>query len=244
MKKLIVLIVTGGILSGFLFISCKKDKSSPATPAPPTQSNPVSTSLSGLGDHYGFPSGTIYHLPPNIRVIGGIYGGDPGKKGEKGAGKPENKPYSLPKTNYTQFGYGTFVNCYTMLYNANNSEYMLIIPEGLIMMESLHSIPAPTDTAKSGLIITPDTILIGAHDTAAVCLRSFCLNQWHAAPTVLNQYMLRVITNNDQLINIISALKNKKSLDQHLSEIQDYIWKVTNGPGITQNDLDIMKSWF
>ena len=243
MKKTLSAIVIGALLISVSFISCKK-----TSDAPDTSGNHVlnyyTGSLSGLGTHGGLPAGFAFAWPSNIKIIGYMTGGDPGSKTIFKLPKNlKNIPSSLSKGNYTEYGIGTYVNVYMKLYNTNNTPYQLIIPSGVIMCDSFPNDTTVVDTSQSGIIIPPDTINIPGSDTVGVCLKSFCLNEHHAAPSSLNKYKFAVITSNESLHTVVTILRNKKSLSAHISDIQTILWKITDGQGLSQADIDMMNSW-
>ena len=247
MKKAAIVIILGGLVLSLAFISCKKDKDTTPNNNVTTQSVNLTTSLSGLGSHGGQPSGTPYHLPSNIKVIGSMVGGYPGSKTHfnypKSLENIQQYLASVPKSEYTEYGYGTYIDVYMKLRNTSNSAYSLIIPAGLIMCDSIPEDSTVTDTSQSGIIIVPDTIVIPGGDTVGICLKSFCLNLHHSIPSSHNVYLLKVITNNDQLHSVVTILQNKKSIAEHIYEIQGILWEITDGDGLTQEDIDLMNSW-
>jgi len=244
MKKTLSAIVLGAFLISFALISCKKN----SDPAPDNQNNIVanfySTSLSGFGSHGGFPSGNAFALPHNIKLVGHMTGGIPGKfPGFKISKTIENIPSSLPKSIFTEYGLGTYVNIYMKLYNTSTSSYKLIIPEGVIMCDSFPNDTTVYDSTQTGIIIQPDTIDFPPTDTLSICLKSFCLNLHHAIPSAQTIYRFAVITNNESLHRVVTILRNKKTLADHVSEIQSILWDITDGAGLTQADIDMMNSW-
>lgn len=220
--------------------SCKKDSSNPSDQSSPTTI--YSTSLSGFGSHGGAPTGTAFVLPPNIKIVGSLTGGQPGFKINKTIGNINSYLASLAKTNYDQHGLGTYVNVYFQLRNTANVAFKLIMPAGLIMCDSLPNDTIADDTTQSGIIVTDDTIVIPGDDTVGVCMSSFCLNLHHSVPSG-NKYMFKVITNNNQLSQVVAILRTKKTLPDHISDIQSILWEITDGAGLTQADIDMMNSW-
>lgn len=249
MKKTLTAIVIGCIALSMIITSCKKKETEDPYVPPviaPYYGPVYSTSLSGLGSHGGVPSGTPYVLPSNVKIIGAVYGGVYGGKSGQNVDKSlANLDYYLshkPKTNWAEYGYGTYVDVYAKLKNISSSAYNLIVPAGLIMCREYPGDTIVTDSTQSGLVIVSDTITIPAGDTVGVCLKSFCLNAHYGVPYG-NLYSLKVVSNNDQLNKVITILKNKKSIAAHLYEIQDILWKISDGTGLTQPDINLMNSW-
>lgn len=245
MKKLLALLILGTMFLFVLMTSCSKEDNNNGNnqiPAP-TQS----ASLSGFGNHGGYPSGSPYALPTNIKLIGSMYGGTPPGFGrffddEKSLKNIDEYQASSPKLNYTEYGIGTYVDVYMVLFNNSNSPYNLIIPGGLILCDSTHGDTTSTDTTQSGIIIVNDTMHFRPMDTLGVCLKSFCTNLHYGIPYG-NKYTFSVVTNNEQMCQLLGLLRHKKSLAEHVSEIQGYIWQITDGTGLTQADIDTIKSW-
>ena len=175
MKKALTVLAIGAILVSIAFVSCQKNDNS-APPKTDTQvANFYTNNLSGLGTHFGWPSGNAFHLPSNIKIIGCMVAGDPGNKSSY---KPPSKnlanlPIMLPKGVYTPYGLGTYVNIYAKLVNTSSHSYNLIIPSGLIMCDSIPGDTTVVDTTQGGIIIPPDTIPCPGGDTVRVCLKSF-----------------------------------------------------------------------
>jgi hypothetical protein len=250
-KHFFLLLLLGFVLSVFV-VSCKKDTDKTGNGVnnpyvPPTPQGPVlSSSLAGLGDHSGSPSGTAFHLPSNIKVLGHMYGGFPGKGDNfqypKTAEGLKALLASTPKTFWDEYGLGTFVNIYATFTNTNTTPTFLVIPAGLIMRDSLND-SIPLDTAQGGIIIVPDTIIIRGGDTVNVVLKSFCTNLHHIAPDSQHHYGFSVVSNNDKIYQVISILRSKKSLLDHVSDIQSIIWNITDYGVLTQADIDLMNSW-
>lgn len=246
MKKLFAFSVSGAIFLFVIATSCNKDDDN-STPVVQPNTPTLSTSLSGLGNHGGYPSGTPYVLPSNIKLIGSMYGGSPPGyshyfSGPKNIKNIDEYQSSSPKINYDEYGLGTYVYVYMKLYNNSNFPYKLIVPGGLIMSDSTHGDTTSTDTTQSGLVIVEDTIHFPPNDTVGVCLKSFCCNLHHGIPYG-NKYTFSVISNNDQLYKMTNILRGKTSLEEHVSDIQGYIWQITDGTGLTQADIDVMTSW-
>ncbi len=229
-----------------VLVSCNKDK----TVAPEVNPLPGPTltpSLSGFGAHGGVPSGSIFVLPSNVKQIGEIYGGLPGKSftGSKTSGAWESFMSTMPKSSYVEHGIGEYVNLYMKLHNTSPNPTSFVFPAGLVFTNKSLDDSTVIDTAQTGLIVIPDTITIPGGDTSEILLKSFCTNLNHHAPGATSIYMMKVVTNNDQLNSLIGALntKSKTILINHLGEIQSFVWKITNNTGILQADLDAIRAW-
>lgn len=121
--------------------------------------------------------------------------------------------------------------------------YNLIIPCGVIFSDTTHGeYTTSTDSTQSVFVIAPQSIHFDAYDTLGICLKTFCLNLHHGMPYG-NKYMFTVVSDNEQFYRMTSILHTKTSIEEHVGDIQSYIWQVTDGPGLTQVDYDVMNSW-
>ncbi len=233
------------LLSLAIFIvSCSKDKTPPAdVPAP----GPVlSTSLAGFGTYGGTPSGTAFVLPSNVKLVGSILGGDPGKSpfiGKKTYQAWENFIANSPKSNWVTHGLGVFVNLYMKLYNTSSSPTTFVFPAGLVFCNKSVDDSTVIDTTQTGIIIIPDTVTIPGGDTLDLILKSFCSNSHRGVPGPSSIYISKVVSNNDQLVRFMAALKGKTTLVNHESDILTYIWQITGGTPLTAADYTIIASW-
>jgi hypothetical protein len=244
MKKTLSAIAIGAFILSIVAISCKKNTDQSTPDNSNHQASFYTTSLSGLGSHGGVPSGNAFVLPTNIQLIGSMTGGLPGKSPIYEVTKTiENIPSSLPKSVYTEYGIGTYVNIYMKLFNTSYSSYKLIVPAGVIMTDSLPNDSTVVDTTQGGIIIEPDTIVFDPRDTMNICLKSFCINLHHGIPTLYNVYKFAAITNNESLHKVITILRNKKTLLDHVGDIQSILWEITDGAGLSQASIDMMNSW-
>jgi hypothetical protein len=207
-------------------VSCKKSEDDPTPAATTTTTQPTySTSLSGFGSHGGSPTGAPYSFPSNVKVVGQLWGGD-------------NSGGSLT---YNNIGLGEgYVTIYFRLVNTNASSYSLTFPSGMIISRDNCD---PGDSSQSGTLITPATVTLNAHDTTNICLSMYCINGGFHVSSQTDLYSVKVVSNNDQLNKLITALKNKTSLAMHSYEIQDMIWEISDGTGITQADFDFIATW-
>ncbi len=224
-------------------ISCSKDKNPPVDV---TVNTGLTASLAGFGSHGGTPSGVTYVLPNNIKVIGEIYGGFPGKSGFVGKKTVEawqNYIANAPKSNYITHGIGQYVDLYMKLYNTSSNASSFVFPAGLVFCNKSLNDSTVIDTTQSGIVIIPDTVTIPGGDTLLLCLKSFCSNLNFHAPNANSIYTYKVVSNNDQMNRFIAALKGKISLAAHVGDIQSYVWKITNNTGLTAEDYAIISTW-
>jgi len=241
MKKIIYLLVISLVI---IIVSCRKDKTTvinfvPVTPV-------LSTSMAGFGPNFGTPSGTAWNLPANIKVVGAILGGNPGKapfSGVKTQSAWAVYESNSPKTDWVTQGLGEFVSLYMKLTNAGTSTATFVFPAGLVFCNSGNGDTTAVDTTQTGVIVVSDTVVVPVGDTVNLCLKTYCCNLSRHAPTFNSIYQPKVISNNNQMVNFITALKGKTTLANHESDIQSYIWQFTGGTPLTAADYATIASW-
>jgi hypothetical protein len=247
MKKNLLFLVLFSLI--FVVVSCKKEKTNPPTDVPYVPVAPVlSTSLSGLGYNSGTPVGTSWAFPANVKVVGHILGGDPGKAAfldAKTIVNWENYTSNLPKSNWETHGLGMFVNLYMKLYNSSASPTSFIFPAGLLFCNDSTTDTIVTDTCQTGIIVIPDTVNIPGGDTINLCLKSFCTNPSRHSSNSQAIYSPKVVSNNDQVYRFIGALKGKSlmTLTSHESDILSYIWQFTTGAPLSAEDWATIAAW-
>lgn len=229
----VILFLTGILLS----TSCKKDKDDGANTPDPTPTN-----NQGLGDNSGFPTGTPYVLPSFVTIVGEIRGGESYDKSMPHIKKATlQQPNSISdKQNWEYYGSGTYVNLYIQLYNTLQEDTLVVIPGGLIFVDS-------TLTYQHGFILQSVTIPLVANDTTFAIVRAYCCNlsrhgsDWEAV------YHFGNISNNSELSKIVTILKTKQiPLIEDwatTSEIQSIIWDITDyNEVLTSTQLDYLNS--
>ena len=239
MKKTLLFLLISSVV---LIVSCKKDKTTPAEIPYVPVTQVLSTSLAGLGSHGGTPVGTAWNFPANVKVVGKILGGDPGKApftGKKSVEEWASYVSNSPKTTWVAHGIGVFVTLYMKLHNTSPSPTSFILPAGLMFCND----STPVDTAQTGVIVVSDTIVIPGGDTLNISLKSFCCNPSRHVPTSLAIYKPQVVTTNEQVVHLIAALKGKTTLPTHESDILSYIWQIVGGTPLTEADLATIASW-
>jgi hypothetical protein len=204
------------LFAGFLLAaSCKKDNVEETRIA--TQPAAANT-FAGFGNTPGAPTGSPFYLPDNVKLTTPMNGHVP--------------DYS----SYQKYGIGT-IGAFFILANPNNYNVNVELPAGLIFLPD-------NDSSQTGMNSCPVTILINAGDSEKICLRFFCMNR-HKFANYVNFYIMHVVSDNDQVKTLTDALKIKSEsiLLNHAWELQEIVWHITDGSGITQTDLDVIQSW-
>ncbi|MEI8201974.1 MAG: hypothetical protein WCH34_03120 [Bacteroidota bacterium] len=226
------------------FVSCKKDKTPPADI--PNTGTVLSTSLAGFGSYGGVPSGTPYVFPSNIKLVGEILGGNPGKSpfiGKKSIEAWQSYISNSPKSNWVTHGLGEFVTLYMRLYNTSGNASTFVFPAGLMFTNKCPGDTTIIDTTQTGIIVIPDTVTVPGGDTLDLCLKSYCCNPHRGVPNATTVYTAKAVSNNDQIVHFIAALKGKTTLVSHESDILTYVWSIANGVPLTAADYATIAAW-
>jgi hypothetical protein len=243
MKSKIYLLFAVIFAISFAFISCKKEKTqtSPETTYIPLPHD-VSTAA-GLGSVHGFPTGHIFHLPSNVKIIGSIRGGIQGGKDTPINKETYTGPFSCKLlVDSTIYGTGTFINLYAKLYNSLPAIYNLTLPGGLIFCDSLDLVDS-IGVYQKGYILQSIHIALAAQDTTLVHIKAYCLNL-HLHPSSYDAvYYIGPVTNNVELNHITTIMAPKQYPYGQEGQIQSIVWKVTdNGLVLDSTDISYLNS--
>lgn len=210
-----------------VFVSCKKEKSAPESiPQPLRYVYGIGTSA-GLGSNPGLPSGTQFHLPSYVKIIGEIRGGLPGQKFANKQTYSGLFPINESVKSWVDYGTGTYVNLYVAFYNTLATPATLTLPGGLIFIDST-DVNDSLPIYQKGLILQDVNIALPAQDTAFACLRAYCLNL-HGSPSNYSAvYFIGPVTNNAELNQIVTIMHPKQYPFGEESNIQSIIWHVTD----------------
>lgn len=203
------------LISVVFMVSCEKEDPSNNE----ILNIPITTDdLSGFGDRPGTPSGVLFHLPYNVQFSTQLLGRDTGY------------------WNYPQYGIGTIGAIFTLA-NNNNLPVEVVFPAGLIFL-------ADNDSSQNGLTAYPSTIYLPSMSTKRMVLRFFCMNHNKNAGYV-NFYTMNVISNNDQVTTLtnLTRYKNDSIINSHTWNLQQIIWNISDGNGLTQADKDMIRGW-
>lgn len=224
-----------------IFNACNKDnETAPAKPGNPV---PTGNYLAGLGTTPGFPSGRPFILPEHVSIIGEIRGGAMYKNTNIDKNKYTGPfPYDLIPKSWISYGTGTFVHLYIKFFNALPTPSNIIIPGGLIFIDSL-DVNTHTGVYQKGFILQNIDIPLAAMDTTFAILEAYCLNH-NLAPSSYNAvYFLGPITNNPDLDSIVTIMAPKQYPFGEEYSIQQIIWNVTDyGQNLTASEVQYLNS--
>gem|GEM_PF-3261688 len=205
------------LLFCFLFVySCKKDNSVYNETVDQTY---TTSSLAGFGDRPGTPSGSPFHFPGNVFVTTPMLGLD------------------TTEVAINHFlGVGNIWAIFTMV-NYNNEPVTVTFPAGLIFLPD-------NDSSQNGMTVRSASIYLEPNKKEKILLKFFCINHNKLANYV-NYYTTSVISNNDQVVRLINALKYKSdsTLYRRTHDLGDIVWNISDFSELTQADLDSIERW-
>lgn len=189
----------------------------------------------GLGDDEGEPRGTPLSLPAGIQISGTILGVD--------ASEGECEGATIPPA-----GSGGAVWACVKLTNSGGGPVTVELPPGLILISEFQegqngllvervriNVP-PTGGGTGGIDAGTD----GGTDegvTFIVPLHLYCLNESKSPSFDKMEYRLGPVTNDPALLELLSLLAGKTiDTEDELSAVQEAIYSITEGKGLTRDD--------
>ncbi|ULQ55252.1 hypothetical protein KJS94_11425 [Flavihumibacter rivuli] len=215
------------LLTVFSYSSCQKEDqdSSTSTEEKPGQ-------IPGMGNDPRPPEGPLFTLPPGVSLIGNITGQDDGPTA----------------SDCVYDGQGTNVKVKMILQNDSiGAPATIEFPPGLV-------ITAITDGFQNGLLMERIVVVLpprqpgGNAPKCNVTLMLSCLNAQDKPSTESAIYTFGPVTSSSLINDFISKLSTKEILyskfpptdpDWNLNQefIQDALWNLTDGKGLTNADL-------
>ena len=227
--------------------------------------------IPGLGSADGELTGRPYELPNGVELTADITGAaewrDYFDPAWDYADVPRLTPLrekELPQKNrqalrakseedimcvYRGSGYG-YVDLLLSLRNTNNRTSTVEFPAGLIF-ENVEGY------CQNGVLLKKTVVEIPANTDVRVSLSFYCGNHYRGAAGSYNSYTLGVVTDAAPLIDLCERVKDKKinieeydptSTDDYysygdiISRLQDIVWHVTDGTGLTEEDIRYINS--
>lgn len=203
------------LASILFFTSCKKE-SNPDTVV--SNQYTTTTSLDGFGDRPGTPSGYLFYLPFNVRITTPMI------------------IFDSAASTYPRYGVGVIYAIFT-LENLGNNAATIQFPAGLIFLPD-------NDSSQSGMTLKTVRLTLPPNGIERIRLKFACINKNKNYFTV-NYFTMSVVSNNNQVETLINALKNKNDsvLFNHDMRLQEIVYDISDGNGLTQADLDSIQSW-
>jgi hypothetical protein len=201
-------------------IGCKKENTTTYYPIDNQQK--VGYFPYGFGTVSGIPVCKPFVLPPNVEIRGNIQS----SVGKSSSFNKLSQDISQ-KESYAFIGSGA-LKFYIRFCNKNSSQQKIIIPAGLILCSQ--------DTLSQNATTTQnDTIIIPPHDSLICVLFAFCTNKQRTFKNVY--YDILGTTLHQSLYELVQILNHKQKLNWYdIETIQNVIWHITNGSGMTNED--------
>lgn len=261
MKKWYLYLLAG--LLCFALVSCDK-KDDPEEEKP---TNYAPGEIPGLGSAEGELTGSPFRLPDGVELISGINGGAThngywnSSESYTASATFTQKDGSVvsrsfaPQTRagevryYFGSGYG-YVDLLIPMRNTKTGSVTVTFPAATI-------IRSQTGNCQHGVLLKKVTVTIPANSDYYLCLAFYCGNEDKGAAGSDDVYVLGVVSDAKPLLDLCERLKNKKinieeftrgSYDDSMiygsqtSELQDILWKVTDGTGLEENDISYINA--
>jgi len=198
--------------------------------------------IPGLGDAIGDVPGQQFTLPNGIELTGNI-------TGSISSNNYWNQSSSGQTIHYYGSGSG-YVDLLLKLRNVRSTSITVTFPIATVFISR-------TGNAQNGVLLQKVTITIPANSDYNLGLVLYCGNQHKGSASSGSVYDLGIVCNASSLIDLCNRLKNKKINIEKFSPastadkntynsqkdiLQRIVWQVTDGNGLTQNDIDHINS--
>ena len=239
MKNIKLFTILALVISAFVLNGCYTESNDDPAVDPNVETYDAGK-IPGLGNITGDLTGTPLTLPNGIELTEDITGG------------VSQYDYwsSNSSTNY-YYGSGVgYVSLRIPLSNTNSASKAVTLPAASIFVSK-------SGTCQNGVLLKEVTITIPAKSTFLLCLSLYCGNHSKHAAYISDIYTFGVISNANLLLDLCKLIKNKKiniekfsrtnsnDLDIYSSQVnnlQGILWRITDGGGITTNDIDYINS--
>ncbi|MHA7109694.1 hypothetical protein ACRTDU_06185 [Sunxiuqinia elliptica] len=245
-----------------VFTSCSKDDDEQ-----PEQENYAPGEIPGLGDASGELTGAPFNLPQGIELLDEIEGFDFTSgywnfTGGSASLNVQTKKAPLKNTfvqksvrtksheTYHYFGSGcNLVDLLIPMTNNNSVATTVNFPAGTILKSR-------TGDTQNGVLIKKVSITIPAKTDYYLYLSFYCGNANRDAAGTGDVYDLGVVSNAHPIIVLCNKVKNKKINIEDFSpelsnymiyttqaiRLQDIIWSITDGEGMSEEDISYINS--
>jgi hypothetical protein len=175
--------------------------------------NPGGTRRPGIGASTEAPEGTPFSPPAGLTVVQPIAGYD-----GQCASDDEARGTGL-----------TVRLCFTLI-NTSAQAQTLSMPAGLVFV-------AQQNVVQNGMLLQPESITVPAGQTLTVPLFLYSINLSRNVSAPEDTFSLGPITQDTALREVLQLVANK-DLSEPLdaASVQNAVWHVTDGDGLTAND--------
>ncbi|MDR2586030.1 MAG: hypothetical protein LBC84_07435 [Prevotellaceae bacterium] len=198
--------------------------------------------IPGLGNNPGQAPGYTFTLPEGVVLYENITGGG-------SSGNYWNHPLGSDGVHYFGSGSG-YVDLKIPLRNTRSYQINVTFPAATILV-------ARTGVSQNGVLLKEVTVTIPANSNYLLCLSFYCGNKNKSAAGSGNIYDLGVVSNAYPLVDLCNRVKykriniemfapmstiDKNAYNSQIGTLQSIVWRVTDGNGLTQSDIDFISS--
>ena len=155
------------------------------------------------------PTGTAFTLPAGVTTVGTLKGPDA----------------SCDAATRVGFSAQLVEVCVT-LHNSTTSTITTTFPAGIVLISKSAEV-------QNGTQVQPIAVPVRAGSDTTVILELYCVNLSRHATAPGDEYTLGVVTDNAGLREIATILANKVIDESSVWDVQDAIWEVSDGDGLT-----------
>jgi len=204
-----------------LIVSCSKSDSPIKKDAP--GANQTAGHISGMGASHEALIGDAFVFSNNVEIKGGIKAVD----------------FIYPGSGYCQVvGSGAFVLVSMEFVNKTGKDTLLVFPAGL-------TFESTSTEDQNGMLIQHIQVRLTKGGTCNTLFYAYCTNEHRSGSSNESKYAFGPICNAAPVRELIDLLKNKKvnldpgeapSILGPIGVIQDWLWKITDGEGLSADD--------
>lgn len=231
MKKLLLYVFV--VLLG-IFTACTEESKETELPG----------EISGMGETDGdLEIASQFVLPDGIEYNGDIVGVD--VTSSSAALESENLK-SGDVEEFERGSGGQYIAVTLRFINNNAEDKEVVIPAGCLFQ-------CLEDGYQHGILLQKVRITIKASSKVKIKLNLYCINYGRDGSNVNLRYVIKGVTGSDLMGKLVTFVAGKKidvsyftldmdSYKDFIGEIQDLVWAITNGSGITQDGWDFLSS--
>jgi len=173
----------------------------------------------GLGNSTEAPRGTPVTLPAQVSVASPF-------EGTEGA--------FCDTEDGTTFGAGWEVSVCLPVTNAAAEAKELVLPCGTVLVSQ-------TPGVQNGLLLQRTVLPLAAGATRTFPLFSFCANEERTPSHADARYVLGPVTDDEDVQELCGLLADKH-LGENGADVQDLLWHITEGDGLTDDDRALIRA--
>tara|TARA_R110001583_G_scaffold8896_2_gene41961 strand:- start:7130 stop:7888 length:759 start_codon:yes stop_codon:yes gene_type:complete len=242
MRKIKFILIALIFLSGVI-ISCEKSDS---------KSKEEPGNIPGMGDAGGeIEVVEPFVLPEGISLVGEVRGAGDSSVSLMGDEIIRNES----NLKYYEGAYGSggqWVLLNLVFENSTSIDQEVVIPAGCIFEYSHDDDETDDNNYQNGICLQEIRLTVFGSTRLNVVLFLYCINKGKEGSSSLVSYIIRGASTSELISFMVDALKYKRidisdfteeEMDEYNSiteRIQEIIWAITNGSGLTQEDKDFI----